>query len=220
MEAEQLYTIGEVAAILGVSTHTIRAWERRHGMVRPIRTRTMWRMYREEDIDLMRNVRLAANLNGVSLKLAYQHVTGSQVIEPRISETQKRGSERLLPLSEGNLWRGVVDAMPHPVTVIEPDGSIVESKIATAKLFGVVRQRLQGRMFASLVDPADRVKAEMLYNPSLRAVRGWNLNLATPNGSRWYSFQSWFVRQERDMLLVLVGSPMFDLETADRPLDG
>ena len=29
MEAEQLYTIGEVAAILGVSTHTIRAWERR-----------------------------------------------------------------------------------------------------------------------------------------------------------------------------------------------
>jgi hypothetical protein len=33
-------------------------------------------------------------------------------------------------------------------------------------------------MFASLIDPADRVNAEMLYNPSLRAVSGWNLNLA------------------------------------------
>ena len=138
----------------------------------------MRRMYREEDIDLMRNVRLAANLNGVSLKLAYQHVTGSQVIEPRVSETQKRGPERLLPLSEGNLWRGVVDDMPHLVTVINHDGSIVESNVATAKLFCMVRQRLQGRMFASLIDPADRVKAEMLYNPSLRAVSGWNLNLA------------------------------------------
>lgn len=217
---ENLFTIGEVAAMLGVSTHTVRAWERRHGIVRPIRTQTSHRRYREQDVDLLRNVKLAANMNGVSLKLAYQHITGSQTIEPRLATTGKSPSQRMLPVPQGNLWRGVVDVLPHLVAVIDAEGRIVEANIVGAKTFGVVVQRLRGRLFLDLVSAAERAKAALLYTPTLRAVRGWELDLATVNGVRPYSFQSWFVRQEQEMLLALVGSEMSAAEGSARRLDG
>ncbi len=75
-----LYRIGEVAALLGVSTHTIRAWERRYGIVRPARTRTRQRRYRTEDVELLRDVKRAIDVNGFSLRIAYQAVRGA--VEP------------------------------------------------------------------------------------------------------------------------------------------
>lgn len=63
MNGEYVYTIGEVAAIMGVSTHTVRAWERRHGMVRPRRDETSHRRYRDEDVEVLRNLKIAAKLD-------------------------------------------------------------------------------------------------------------------------------------------------------------
>jgi DNA-binding transcriptional MerR regulator/methylmalonyl-CoA mutase cobalamin-binding subunit len=50
----------------GVNPITLRAWERRHGFIRPTRTGTGRRMYRREDIDLINRV-LALLERGVSV---------------------------------------------------------------------------------------------------------------------------------------------------------
>lgn len=45
------YPIGTVARVTGLSTHTLRVWERRYGVVVPARTRGGMRAYSDADID-------------------------------------------------------------------------------------------------------------------------------------------------------------------------
>lgn len=49
------YRIGEVARLVGISPSSLRLWERQ-GLVRPARTRSGYRVYREEDIDRLHDV--------------------------------------------------------------------------------------------------------------------------------------------------------------------
>lgn len=206
----ELYTIGEVAAIVGVSAHTIRAWERRHGIVRPQRTRARQRRYRSEDVDLLRDVKRAIDLNGLSLRLAFQSVTGGpQPLTTRISRARTRRTQQRPLQNDAGVWRAVADVLPQLILVIDSEGRIAEANVATARTLGTTRQRLAGRSFVDLVDPFDRSKAVLLYRPQLRTVRDWELNLATQHGPRLYSFQSWSVRQESTRSLALVGSEMF-----------
>lgn len=52
--AEPLYRIGMVARKTGVSTHTLRAWERRYGSISPDRSAGGGRLYSERDIARLR----------------------------------------------------------------------------------------------------------------------------------------------------------------------
>ncbi len=51
-----LYPIREVAERTGVNPVTLRAWERRYGLIKPARTPKGHRLYSEHDIDLIRKV--------------------------------------------------------------------------------------------------------------------------------------------------------------------
>ena len=55
-ERPGLYPIRVVAAQTGLGVHTLRAWERRYGLPRPTRTAGEHRLYRAEDIVLLRRV--------------------------------------------------------------------------------------------------------------------------------------------------------------------
>src|SRR3954454_18748344 len=48
--------IGELSRRLGVSDHVLRAWERRYGLLRPIRTAGGFRLYSEADLDRVRRM--------------------------------------------------------------------------------------------------------------------------------------------------------------------
>ena len=48
---EELFPIRTVSSLTGVNVITLRAWEQRHGLVRPARTAKGHRLYRREDID-------------------------------------------------------------------------------------------------------------------------------------------------------------------------
>jgi MerR family transcriptional regulator, light-induced transcriptional regulator len=50
---EELFPIRTVSSLTGVNVITLRAWERRHGLIRPVRTPTGHRRYRRADIDLI-----------------------------------------------------------------------------------------------------------------------------------------------------------------------
>lgn len=203
-----LYTVGEVATLLGVSPHTVRAWERRHGIVRPVRTASGQRRYRAEDVELLRDVKRAIERDGLSLKVAFQTASGSQAIDRRAARPETGRAGRL-PRRQG-IWHGVVDVLPHLVLLLDAHGKIVEANVMAAKEFGVPRQQLRGRLFADLVDPFDRAKAVLLFRPQARAVDGWELNMATVSGPRLYSFRSWTVGGGDHARLALVGSQMFE----------
>jgi DNA-binding transcriptional MerR regulator len=68
-----MYTIKEAAARSGVSIPTLRAWERRYGVVQPVRTEAGYRLYDEQAIDRLRAMReLLAD--GWSASQAAHHV--------------------------------------------------------------------------------------------------------------------------------------------------
>ena len=210
MPDSDLYTIGEVAAILGVSAHTIRAWERRHGVVHPQRTRTRQRRYRGEDVELLRDVKRAISLDGLSLKLAVQTVTGGHVsVEARTPLPRSRRSQAWPAMRDEGVWQSVADVLPELILVIDARGKIVEANVASAKVLGAVRQQVVGRSFADLIDPFDRSKGVLLYRPRVRTVKQWELNLRTRDGVRLFSFDSWPVKQAGETRLALVGSEMF-----------
>lgn len=57
MDGEPQYPIGAVAQRTGLSTHVLRAWERRYGLVEPRRSESGVRLYSNEDIVRLRLLR-------------------------------------------------------------------------------------------------------------------------------------------------------------------
>lgn len=65
--------IGELAAKVGVSTHVLRAWEARYGLLRPVRSAGGYRLYGHEDERRVREV-IALRDQGVSAAEASRRV--------------------------------------------------------------------------------------------------------------------------------------------------
>lgn len=57
--SEPTYSLGAVARLTGLSPHVLRAWERRYGAVKPLRTPGGTRRYRETDVARLRKLRSA-----------------------------------------------------------------------------------------------------------------------------------------------------------------
>ena len=52
-----VFTVQVAARLVGITRVTLRAWEIRHGFVRPARTRRGQRLYSQEDIDRLREIK-------------------------------------------------------------------------------------------------------------------------------------------------------------------
>lgn len=55
-EREELFPIREVARLTGVNPVTLRAWERRYGLIQPTRTESGHRLYATADIERVRSI--------------------------------------------------------------------------------------------------------------------------------------------------------------------
>ena len=55
-DAEVLFPIREVARVTGVNPVTLRAWERRYGLIQPVRTESGHRLYSSTDIDTVHRI--------------------------------------------------------------------------------------------------------------------------------------------------------------------
>ena len=74
------YRIGAVAKLTGISTDTIRAWERRYGVVEPNRGENNNRCYTEAHVSKLISVKRlvdAGQAIGTICRLSDQAVTGS-----------------------------------------------------------------------------------------------------------------------------------------------
>lgn len=56
LKQEELFPIREVARLTGVNPVTLRAWERRYGLIRPTRTDSGHRLYSQADIESVRSI--------------------------------------------------------------------------------------------------------------------------------------------------------------------
>jgi DNA-binding transcriptional MerR regulator len=56
-DGSRCYRIGDVARYVGVSTHALRAWERRYGTVKPQRTPGGSRLYDAAQIDRLKTLK-------------------------------------------------------------------------------------------------------------------------------------------------------------------
>jgi PAS domain-containing protein len=221
------FRIGEVAALVGLSPATIRAWERRHGIVAPGRSRFQHRRYSSEDVDTLRRIRDIVG-DGVTLKAALAATRNGPAPRadrgdppPDLSRKGAAGgagggaggdaspaTEARDPLParpDSGTWGMVTDLMRELIVVVDGGGRIVESNVAVARITGTLRGRLRGMPFADLVEPFDRAKAVVACRAPFRQLAGWELNLRSVH--TLYSFDCWPLRSGGRPLLAMVGRP-------------
>jgi PAS domain S-box-containing protein len=206
------FTIGEVAAMVGMSAHTIRAWEKRHQILTPQRTASGQRRYTMADVELLQQVKLAVAGRHLSLKLAVGFAHGRVEEPPEAPDAPEApvdSSDPVLgddvPVEPPGLWRTVADLLPELIVVLDDQGAIVDANIACARAAGVLRGELRGTRLIDLVDPYDRAKAVRVYRPRPAQRRGWELNLRTRMLTGLVSFDCWPVRDGAQRRVVLVG---------------
>ncbi len=70
------FTIRAASALTGINPNTLRAWERRYGLVRPERTPKGYRLYTEEDIERLRVIQRTMQ-KGISVGQVNEHLVGT-----------------------------------------------------------------------------------------------------------------------------------------------
>ena len=173
--------------MVGLTAHTIRAWERRYGVANPMRTASGQRRYLIEDVETLKRVKDLASARGLSLRLAAASATGD------LPELEGAGFAVSAPDAgndggEGGPWRAVADLDPRLLLILDGRGRLVDCNVALARLVGELRFQLQGRRFGDLVDPYDRAKAVTIYRGTPQPRLGWELNLRTVTASSLFSF--------------------------------
>ncbi len=209
-EDDSLFSIGETAALTGVSPHTIRAWERRYRMVSPRRTRSRHRRYSEADVQVLREVREQVRGQGLPVGTAVRLLKhqarndGGAAPAARQQHAARARPVVQVDVFAGDIWHAVMNLIPDLFVLLDGTGTIVGANVAVAKLVGDVRERLSGVRFTDLVEPYDRAKAVSLYRQPLRSRRDWELNLRTATRVGFYTFDCWPLSSD-PALLALVG---------------
>jgi PAS domain-containing protein len=208
--ADLTFAIGEVAAMLGLSPHTIRAWERRHLVVQPMRTTTGQRRYSADDVELLRQIKHERHVHGLSMRVAT--LTAQGLVVP---DDGQAAAGPPAPAMDGGAdpLRLVADLVPEVVVMVDTQGRVAHANTAFARLCEVTVGHVRGTPLADYVDPFDRAKAVQAYQEPLRRRRGWELNLRTARRRAFFSFDCWPITAAEGPLMVLVGRDL----TAEAP---
>jgi PAS domain-containing protein len=201
--SEVTFAIGEVAAMIGLSPHTIRAWERRHLFARPIRTASGQRRFTSEDVELLRQIKYERHVHGLSMRVAT--MTAQGLLVPDAPETSRASAAPPAAHGHQDPVRMVADLVSDVVIVVDVSGRIRHANTAFVRFSDMLLGQLQGMPFADFVDPFDRAKAVQVYHEPLRTRRGWELGLRTSRRRALFSFDCWPVPAVDGPALVLVG---------------
>lgn len=87
--SDEVFGIGEVSRLTGISDHALRVWERRYRVVDPGRTETRRREYTREDIRRLSLIKMLVDAGHAIRHLA---PLGTEALEARLRETQPAGN--------------------------------------------------------------------------------------------------------------------------------
>jgi PAS domain S-box-containing protein len=205
-EGEQvLFSIGEVAAIVGLSRHTIRAWERRH-QLQPRRTPTGQRRYTADDVALLLQVKDAVARHRLSLKLAFGAAQGD--LRPAAEE----------PGWSPGIWRSIADLLPEMIFVLDTQGVVHTGNRAASDALGLPVEEMAGHHLAELLErglePGE--VREILRRARVQRTR-FELELPTISGLRRWTFECRPVNHQGRPHLVLIARPALGGPAAGLP---
>ena len=127
---EKLYTIGTVSKLTGVGAITLRAWERRYALVKPVRKESGHRLYTRQHIDQINRI----------TSLTQQGLRISQ-ITPEMLETEMQG----IPEDErpNDVWKEYLNGMIAALVSFDED-RLEEIYNTALSLYpiGIVTQKL------------------------------------------------------------------------------
>ena len=103
---EKLYTIGTVSKLTGVGAITLRAWERRHGLIQPVRKESGHRLFTRQHIDQINRI----------TALTQQGVRISQ-IRPEMLEAESAHQAG----DEPDIWSDYLNSMVAAVIDFDED---------------------------------------------------------------------------------------------------
>ncbi len=200
------FSIGEAAAILGISPPTLRAWERRYGILRPRRTRTNQRRYTVGDLQVLARVKEASSQAGVDLRRAADDATREPVRNRDAAAT---------PVEDDMVWRFVVDLFDRPILLLDLSGRVLDANEGAAKKLGVERRALRSRHLSSYVRREDRERCESITRTPLQQRRNLPLRLSTRRGERSLDFDCWPIAHQGTLMVALIGQEARTVETRD-----
>ena len=192
LKEHTLFSIGEVAAMLGVSTHTIRAWERRYNVLTPGRNAAHQRQYRPNEVAMLLQVKQSVIAHGLSLKVAVKAARGELTVPGLVAvadgESCEQSASNRHEAAVRPPWQSVVDLMPQAILVMDRAGRIAKANAAAARVIGFPIDRIVGRLLVDFVAAEARQDADELTRAAFVAGRAFEVRLRRPrNGS-----QCWF----------------------------
>ncbi len=199
------FATGEVASMLGVSPHTVRAWERRYLALKPARSTSGQRRYSLDDVAFLRQIKHERHAHHLSLRLATMAAQGVVTL----GEDHPEPDSNAIPAQVmGDPIHAVPNLIPEVVLVIDQNGRLLWANTALARFADQLTSRMLGLNFLDFIDPYDRAKAVQTYSPPLLRRRGWELNLRGARRRALFSFDSCPVSTDDGSRLVLVGTEL------------
>lgn len=104
---EKLYTIGTVSKLTGVGAITLRAWERRHGLIHPVRKESGHRLYTRSHIDQINRI---TSLTASGLRISQ--------IRPEMLETDPVDDDET---SAPDHWKQYLNGMLSAIVSFDED---------------------------------------------------------------------------------------------------
>jgi PAS domain S-box-containing protein len=196
-----LYSIGEVAVMVGLSRHTIRAWERRHRL-RPRRTASGQRRYTADDVAMLMHVKHAVTQHRLSLKVAFGSAQGELSV-PAVQASAPPG-----------LWRSAVDLLPEMILILDVDGVIRAANRVAANTLGSPADDLAGRRLADLLVRGDGdAEVRILLQRACVRRTCFELELVTLAGRQEWEFDCRPFSAEGTPHLAVIARTREDLRT-------
>lgn len=165
-QTQALFPIREVARLTGINPITLRAWERRYGLIEPVRTESGHRLYSQEHIVLIQKALKLVNEKGISIGHVKPLLESENTATPQV----KTGEQQSIALTETSLMNQIESAdstrlnqlldqifieFPFSLaanllinTRMRFNKAADRQSIATYRLFdSLVHRRLQARLF-------------------------------------------------------------------------
>ena len=206
LDSRLTFSVGEVASMLGISPHTIRAWERRHRTLRPVRTSSGQRRYSPDDIELLRQIKFERHAHGLSMRVAT--LTAQGILVPEEDDDrpeEERAATARRPDGTADPIRMVANLVDEIVIVLDQEGRIDDANTAFLRFSDLLPRRVRGLRFADFVDPFDRAKGVQAYASPPRRRRGWELNVLGSRRRALFAFDCWPVTSPEGARVILIG---------------
>lgn len=148
------FRIGRLAQLSGFEASLLRAWERRYGLLQPVRLSNGFRLYTEDDLALLRRIRTFLD-EGFSIgdiaRMGRERLIDRATTSPKPSSTEtssaapRRSSDDDLLADMGSelAWT-ILDALPSAVIVTDPRGRVRWVNRGTVVLCGYDLAELHG----------------------------------------------------------------------------